>query len=348
MRRFFALEPSAVLRLAAAGLTLLLSTWLGAQPRSATMGSPAFESKAPERSVNAWLLRMHEASRQRAYVGTYVTSAGSAFSSARIWHVCDGEQQVERVEFLTGAPRSTFRHNDQVLTFLYESRVVLVERRESLAFFQNLLQARDSSIAQFYRLGVPGSGRVAGLEADVLDLWPKDGFRFGYRVWTEKRSGLVLKLQTLDGDGSVLEQSAFTEVQIDASVDIAKLTAMMGQTAGYQFEKPELVGTAAASEGWVLKTTAPGFQAINCFKRAVRVAAGRQDNTLQWVFSDGLASVSLFVDVFDPRRHGRPGVFVLGATHTLTRRMGDWWLTAMGEVPMQTLMVFAQGLERNK
>ena len=348
MRHFDGVQSRVLLRLLAAGMSLLLSTWVVAQPQSAAPGSPVLEAKAPERSVNEWLLRLHDASRQRAYVGTYVTSVGSAFSSARIWHVCDGEQQVERVEFLTGAPRSIFRHNDQVLTFLSESRLVLVERRESLAFFQNLLRARDSSIAQFYLLGTPGSGRIAGLEADVLDLRPKDRLRFGYRVWTEKKSGLVLKLQTLDGDGSVLEQSAFTELQIDASVDMAKLTAMMGQTAGYQFEKPELVGTVAASEGWVLKTTVPGFQAINCFKRAVRVVNGRQDNTLQWVFSDGLASVSLFVDVFDPRRHGRPGVFVLGATHTLTRRMGNWWLTAMGEVPMQTLMAFAQGIERIK
>jgi sigma-E factor negative regulatory protein RseB len=63
------------------------------------------------------LMRMHEASRRRAYVGTFVVSAGGAMSSARIWHVCDGELQMERVESLTGEPRSTFRRNEQVLTF---------------------------------------------------------------------------------------------------------------------------------------------------------------------------------------------------------------------------------------
>ena len=61
----------------------------------------------------------------RNYVGTFVVSSNTgAMSSARIWHACEGDQQVERVESLTGAPRSTFRRNEEVVTFLPESRVV--------------------------------------------------------------------------------------------------------------------------------------------------------------------------------------------------------------------------------
>jgi len=330
-------------------LAMIWSASIGAQSSTAPAASAVADTRTAERTVNEWLARLHNASRRGAYVGTYVVSAGNTLSSARIWHVCDGAQQVERVESLTGAPRSTLRHNDQVLTFLSESRVVLVEERESLAFFQNLLKAEDSSIAQFYLLGALGGGRVAGFDADVLELRPRDNLRFGYRVWSEKKSGLVLKLQTLGTDGAVLEQAAFTELQMDASVNVAKLIEMMQQTAGYQVEKPEVVKTMAAGEGWVLKNIVPGFRPRNCYKRVMRLAAtAHQRNTLQWIFSDGLASVSLFVEVFDPRRHGRPLVSVIGATHMVTRRIGDWWLTAVGEVPAQTLMAFAQGLERSK
>ncbi len=348
MNPFEPLMGKAMRRFALTMLAMVVSTWVGAQTPSPAAPS-AVDAKAADRSVTEWLARMHEASRRRAYVGTYVISAGNSLSSARIWHACDGEQQVERVEALTGAPRSTFRHNDQVLTFLSDSRVVLVEKRESLAFFQNLLQAGDASIAQYYILGALAGGRVAGLEAEVVELRPRDSLRFGYRVWSEKKSGLVLKLQTLDGDGSVLEQAAFTELLLDAPVNMSKLTEMMRQTAGYQVEKPELVKTIAAGEGWVLKNAVPGFKPMSCYKRAIGgTTASRQESTLQWIFSDGLASVSLFVDAFDPRRHGRPIGFAQGATHTLTRRIGDWWLTAVGEVPTQTLLAFAQGLERGK
>ena len=69
---------------------------------------------------------------------------------------------------------------------------------------------------------------------------------------------------------------------------------------------------------------------------------------MQWVFSDGLASVSLFIEPFDPARHGSEKIAVMGATHSLTRRIGSFWVTAMGEVPQPTLLRFAQLLERSR
>ncbi len=320
-----------------------------AQTRPPTVAPAAVEGGGAQRSVSEWLMRMHEASRRRAYVGTFVVSAGGTMSSARIWHVCDGEQQMERVESLTGVHRSTFRRNQQVVTFLPESRVVITEKRESLGLFPNLLKAQDSSIAQFYGARAGGHERVAGLEADVVQLQALDSLRFGYRVWTEQKTGLVVKLQTLDNDGRVLEQAAFSELQLDVPVSMAKLAQMMGNTEGYQIETPDLAKTSAAAEGWSLKNEVPGFKPMSCFKRLVGgTADARHESTLQWIFSDGLASVSLFVENFDSRRHGPPGATALGATATLTRRMGDWWLTAVGEVPAQTLLAFAQGLERKK
>ncbi|MDO8251037.1 MAG: MucB/RseB C-terminal domain-containing protein [Rhodoferax sp.] len=328
---------------------MTLGLLAAAQPTSPTVASSVVEGKVAERSVSEWLMRMHEASRRRAYVGTFVVSVGGAMSSARIWHVCDGEQQMERVESLTGAPRSTFRRNEQVVTFLPESRVVVAEKRESLGLFPNLLHANDSSIAQFYSVRASGHERVAGFDADVLHLRPADNLRFGYRVWSEKKTGLVVKLQTLDGDERVLEQAAFSELQLDVPVSMTKLSQMMGNTEGYQVEKPEMVKTTAAAEGWVLKQVVPGFKPMSCYKRLVGAgAAANHESTLQWVFSDGLASVSLFVEAYDSRRHAQPGNQAVGATHMLTRRVGDWWLTVVGEVPPQTLAAFAQGLERKK
>lgn len=338
-----------VIQCAAGILAVTLAVLASAQPLHPSVASSAVEGKAAERSVSDWLMRMHEASRRRAYVGTFVVSAGGAMSSARIWHVCDGDLQMERVESLTGAPRSTFRRNEQVVTFLPESRVAVAEQRESLGLFPNLLQANDSSIGQFYGVRATGHERVAGFEADVLQLQPADSLRFGYRVWSEKETGLVVKLQTLDAQGRVLEQAAFSELQFDVPVSMTKLAQLMSNTEGYQVEKPKMVKTTAAAEGWVLKQVVPGFKPMSCYKRLVGPGAGvSHEGTLQWVFSDGLASVSLFVETFDHRRHVQPGIRALGATHMLTRRVGDWWLTVVGEVPPQTLAAFAQGLARKK
>ncbi|MDB5894043.1 MAG: transcriptional regulator [Rhodoferax sp.] len=303
-----------------------------------------------ERSVSEWLLRMHSASRKRAYVGTFVVSSGSGnLSSARIWHVCNGDDQVERVETLTGAPRSTFRHNDQVVTFLPESKVAQTEKRESLGLFPNLLRAPDSSIPEFYGAKRVGSERVAGFDADVVRVIAKDRLRYGYRIWSEKKSGLVVKLQTLDVDGAVLEQAAFSELQLDAPVRMDKLSAMMANTAGYRVEKIDMQKTTALAEGWALKGDVPGFKPMSCFKRPVAgVSPDAQGGTLQWIFSDGLASVSLFIENFDAKRHSREGFMAMGATQSFSQRVSDWWITVVGEVPPQTLKAFAQALERKK
>lgn len=337
----------------AAGLCLVQMA--GAQTRAAPLAplQPVqTESKADLSSMGVleWLQRMHAASRKQSYVGTFVVSASAGnLSSARIWHVCEGNQQVERIEALSGPPRSTYRHNDRVLTFLPERRVVRSERRENLELFPNLPGAPDVSLTGLYSARLIGRGRVAGFDADVVALMPRDPLRFGYRVWSERNSGLVIKLQTVDGDGQVVEQSAFLELQLDAPIKMHVLSQMMNSTAGYKMEKAELQRITPESEGWALKGPIAGFKPVSGYSRAMGGAAP-SERTLQWIFSDGLASVSLFLEPYDAQRTLQEAVFSVGATSTLTRRIadknGDWWLTAVGEVPAQTLDAFARSLAR--
>ena len=311
------------------------------------MPTPATASES--RGINEWLARMHEASKKRAYIGTFVVSSGGAMSSAKIWHVCEGNDQMERVDTLTGAPRTIFRHNDQVMTFMPDHKVVRTEKRESLGLFPELLQSTDARIADFYKMRADGVDRVAGVVADVTVLAPKDTMRFGYRVWTEQKKGLVVKLQTLDLDGKVLEQAAFSELQLDAPVKMDKLRQLMGRVEGYRVEKPVLVKTTASAEGWLLKAPVAGFTPMSCYKRPVTGGeSGAIQEPLQWIFSDGLASVSIFVEPYDRQRHDKEATLSMGATQTITRHLDPYWVTVMGEVPMTTLRLFADGLERKK
>jgi len=320
-------------------LAVASALWLPAHSQSTP--------QAPTRSVNEWLTRMHEASRQRAYMGTLVVSAGSTMSASRIWHICDGTQQMERVDTLTGAQRTTIRRNSDVITFVPESKVAWIEKRESLGLFPELLRTPSNQIPEFYGVVERGSERVAGHLADVVEITPKDALRFGYRIWAEKKTGLVIKLQTLGEQGAVLEQVAFSELQLDAPVRMDKLKQLMGETKGYELHKPVLKKTTAEAEGWRLKEPVPGFMPMSCHTRESEVS-GMASAPVQWVFSDGLASVSLFVEPYDASRHAQEKAAVMGATHSLTRRIGLHWLTAMGEVPPGTLRRFALALERTR
>ena len=322
-------------------------------PLPAPAASAAAAMDAETQSLHDWLRQMHEAAKNRRYAGTFVVSSGGAMSSAKIWHVCEGSQQIERIETLSGAPRSTFRHNDQVITFLPEHKLARREKRQSLGLFPEGFQSADSRIADFYKFRRGGTERVAGVQADVSLLLPKDALRFGYRVWTERKSGLVVKLQTLDIDGRVLAQAAFSELQLNAPIKMDKLLLMMNKVEGYRLEKPVLLKTTADLQGWALSAPVAGFKSVSCYKRPAGVAgvastAAPGDEALQWVFSDGLASVSIFVDLHDPRSELQEASFSMGATQALTRQLDAYRITVIGEVPMATLQLFANGVTHKK
>lgn len=315
---------------------------------------PAFaQTSVAGPSLTQWLVRVHQAARQSAYTGTFVVMAGDNLASAKIWHACDGQQQLERVVSLSGTARATYRLNDKVVTFFPTSRRAVVENRESLNLFSNRLQATDSSIAEFYRFQPLGVQRIAGFDADVVRLVPKDQWRYGFTVWSERGTGLVLQLKTFDLDGRVLEQAAFSELQLNATVDKAELLRLMDQTDGYQMERPTMLRINPAEHGWALRQGVTGFKPMGCYQRPVVLPAAAAPldakTTVQWVFSDGMATVSLFMEPFDVRRHLREGRTALGgATQSVARQMGDWWITAVGEAPPSTLEALVQGLERKK
>ena len=313
----------------------------------------ADESKA----LGRWLQQMHEAARTRSYTGIFVIHSGSSMSSAKITHVAQGGQQAERVETLTGTPRIIYRHNNQVITFLPQQKTMRRETRDSIGLFPGLVQATDSQIGDFYQLRPDGNERVAGVEADKVVLLPRDNLRFGYRIWAERKSALVVKLQTIDSEGNVLEQAAFSQLQMDAGISLSALQKQMGQVQGWKVAEeagPALAKTTANAEGWMLKTPVPGFESTAAYKRVV---PGTQSPSkalepaapFQWVFSDGMASVSIFIEPLAPgqllAKRDAAGASV-GATQMWTQPLGNYALTLMGEVPLVNLRLFADSIRR--
>jgi sigma-E factor negative regulatory protein RseB len=305
------------------------------------------------REVRSWLMRIHEAASRRNFLGTFIVSAGGAVSSARIAHFCEGSNQFERIDSLDGQTRHVFRHNDVVHTLWPHARVALVEQRDLLNSFPALFQGGEDRIAEHYEVRPQGTERVAGHDANVLMLKPRDPYRFGYRLWSEKASGLLLRADVLGERGEILETSAFSDVAIGVRAQPEAVLQPMRKLDGYRVVKPTLTPTKLEAEGWTLKQAVPGFRQVSCVKRPLdgTLDAGSGSDgpeALQTIFSDGLTYVSVFIEPFSAERHPRGMLTTLGATQTLMRRHGDWWVTVVGDVPAATLKAFASGLERRK
>ena len=296
----------------------------------------------------SWLARVRQAALTRNYQGTLVFNASGVVSSSRVAHYCEGKQRYERIDVLDGETRQVFRHNEVTQTLWPKARVAVIEQRDGAAEFPSL-PAADARGLDAYELRLLGTERMAGHDAQVLLLKPRDGHRFAQRLWADQSSGLLLRADILGSKGEVLESAAFSDVVIGGKAQPEAVLAPMRKLDGYRVVRPSVLRTQLEAEGWSQVRTVPGFQLVSCLKRPLSAAHESKSpsdaTVLQAVFSDGMTHVSVFVEPFDAQRH-KPVATSLGATHTWMSRSGPWWITAMGDVPMATLQLFAASLDR--
>jgi len=333
-------------------LAPLAFAWVALAHAAPVCGQPLAAASAPQSDVRSWLLRIHDAAGRRNFQGTFVVSGGGNVASARISHFCEGPNQYERIESLDGKQRKVYRYNDVVHTVWPASHIAMIEQRGMLSSFPALLQAGDDGIGEWYEVRAEGSDRVAGHDADVLAVRARDGLRYGYRLWADHASGLLLRAEVLGEKGDVLETSAFSEVAIGVRPQPETVVQAMRKLDGYRVVRPLLTPTRLESEGWTMRQIAPGFRQVSCVSRQIdppgEASSPASSPVVQSIYSDGLTYVSVFIEPFRPERHTRPLIAAVGATSTLAQRRGDWWVTVVGDTPPATLKMFAAALERRK
>ena len=315
-----------------------------APPQSIASGESAGD-------LRGWLARIHDAAARSNYVGTFVNSTGTSVVSSRVGHYVEGHNTLERVDALDGEPRSMLRVNDEVRTLWPRYRVAVVEPVDPRASFPALVSGSENHIPDFYELHVQPSERIAGHDTDRLLLKARDDSRFDHVVWADHATGLLLRVD-VQVAGRTLESSGFSDVNIGVKPDAAAVYAELHRADGYHVVRPVIEHTRLETEGWEMQAgmLPAGFQALDCVRRALDMPGqtGVPPKVLQAIWSDGITHVSLFIEPFQPQRHRSEGLTVIGATHTLTRRVNDMWLTAVGDVPPATLDQFVRGLERKQ
>ncbi|ABN90568.1 MucB/RseB C-terminal domain-containing protein [Burkholderia pseudomallei] len=327
-------------------LLLCAAALLSAQPRAFAQPD---DPVATRRQAAEWLDRIQQAAQQQNYEGTFVYQRGAYVQSSRIVHVATkGDGEYERVESLDGKPRKLLRHNDDLYTFVPERRLCVVERRQNKDSFPALLGASGEQVLSVYEPKSLGRDRVAGLDAQVVELVPKDAYRFAYKLWTDAKTGLLLRSQTLDTDDRVLEQIAFSQLQLGAAAPSQKtaIAAGMRNLGGWTVVRPPVAPVDIEAQGWQIAPTVAGFRKIREVRRpmAARDANDPPIAVDQAVFTDGLATISVFIEPAEKnsRKEGAGGT---GATHVLVKRRGDFWITVLGEAPPSTLQQFASAIE---
>ncbi len=299
----------------------------------------AWAADAPVDPV-ALLNRIQQAAQRQNYVGTYVHQQGSQVQSSHVTHVQDRTGEHEKLELMDGQAREFIRHNDDVRCYVPDSKLLLIEKRARYDTFPALLTSSAADVDQYYHLSVEGVDRIAGRAAQVIVLEARDHERYGYRLWYDRETFLLLKAQTVGEKGNAIEQVAFTEIAIGVPIEASRLKPTAPNADGWRVETNRMIPVDLGRAGWAVAQPTAGFHKV----MEVRRAFGGREDIGQMVFSDGLASISIFIEPVAPQ-DAVEGDANKGPVNVVTRRHGDFWLTIVGDAPASAIRQMAASID---
>ena len=302
------------------------------------------DSPANANDGMGWLGRIAVAAQRLSYTGVFVYQNEQHSETSRIVHVVDVGGERERLEALDGSPREVLRADGEVVCYLPAQRMVLKEKEGQHKSFPASLPASLNSLTDSYLIRKGEMVRIAGQDAQQVILEPKDRFRYGHLLWADVGSGLLLKARMVNDRHETLEQFTFTQVQIGGNIDGADLKSRMAAGSGDWRVHDARGGEEMADvRGWGFRNTIPGFRRTASMKRHL---GSKGTEVVHMVFSDGVASISVFMEPVLAGEKPVSGMFKSGATNIYKRIAGGQLVTVLGEVPPLTLKRLGDGVEQ--
>ncbi len=293
------------------------------------------------------LRQMSEASMGLNYRGTFVYLHNGQLEAMQVVHRAAKEGEQERLVALTGEAREVLRDKDRVTCILPNSKAVMVDKSIPRQPFPAALPRDLEALTDTYEFQVLGEDRVSGRPARIVAIRPLDAFRYGYRLWLERDIHLLLKSDLIDSDGRAVEQMMFTDVEIlDAVSDAALTPSLHGD--GYTWHEQKEGGAAddhaeAGESAWSVTGLPAGFMRTHRNRHSMPSAAVPVEHM---VFSDGLATVSVYIEPRQADAQGLSGHSNMGAVNALGVQVGDYQVTVVGEVPRLTVERIGQSVRR--
>jgi sigma-E factor negative regulatory protein RseB len=309
----------------------------------------------------AWLEKMNKALSSRNYDGTFFHISGGRVETMRIVHRVRSGRVTERLQSLDGSGREFVRANDELTCYLPDQHTVLVEPRQDRGPFLGSLPQFDSTVSDFYRIEALPETHILGRAVKGVAVNPKDQFRFGYRLWLDEKTAMPLRTQLCDSHGQVIEQILFARLDMPENIPDSDLAPTV-HTDGMRWVRqgPSGDATSAALAAYRASQLPPGFRLTIQGAQTLGDAASPASHL---VYSDGLATVSVFVEeqtvtvtgvVTSGDSQAQPsptpqspmqGLARVGSGYAYSTVVQGHQVTAVGEVPAQTVESIAHSVK---
>jgi sigma-E factor negative regulatory protein RseB len=314
----------------------------------------------PQRSHGAddprvWLQKMNQALATRNYDGTFFHLSEGRVETMRIVHRVRAGRVTERLQSLDGSGREFVRNNEELTCYLPDQHTVLVEPTPDHGSFLGSLPQFGADVNEFYRIDSLPPTHILGRPARVIAVNPKDQFRFGYRLWLDEKTAMPLKTQLCDSRGQVIEQIFFARLDMPETIPDSDLAPAV-RTDGMRWVRqgPSHDSASPALSAYRASELPPGFHLT---VTGAQTIGGATIPASHLVYSDGLATVSVFVEAprpsapaTDASRSAQPeppmqGLARVGSGFAFSTVVQGHQVTAVGEVPAQTVEFIAHSVK---
>jgi len=294
--------------------------------------------------------RAIDAGRTLDYDGVFVYQREMALDAMRLIHRGSGGTETERLVSLSGPAREVLRDGSRVTCTFADDKAVMVEKRQPRDLLSFGLSGAVEDLAAEYEFRLGHADRVAGRSTRVVQILPRTRDRYGYRLWVDDASQLLLKSVVLDHDGHPLEQVEFAQIAIGGPISDQMLEPEVNGVdfTWYTNEAPTPENAPTGDEaggGWQISWLPPGFEMHR--EQTEHMAASRLP-VRHFVYSDGLATVSVFIEKLPESAAPLQGYSSLGAVNAFSRVADDYQITVVGEVPQTTVRQIAAAVANRR
>jgi sigma-E factor negative regulatory protein RseB len=298
--------------------------------------------RAAAQDARDWLERMGRAVEQLNYQGTFVHVLDGTAETLHIVHRNVDGQSGERIVSLDGAGGEFVRQGAVVQGIFPDRRIVVHESRSDVSPLVSALPSNTAELEPHYEINLRGSARVADRPVQVLEINPRDEFRYGYKLWLDQETAMPLQSTLIDDRGEVVEQILFTGIEIHADIPASALEPTIDTTGFTTLRAPEPTPLEADIPWPAAAAVAVGFRLSH---ESQAPMAGSDTPVKHLVYSDGLATVSVFIEAPATNADVRDGFTAAGSTNAYSLTLSDGSkVTAIGEVPRQTVRTIASSL----
>jgi sigma-E factor negative regulatory protein RseB len=283
------------------------------------------------------------AARELNYQGVFVYQNGAQTRSVQITHMNNAGRELTRNVVLDGQPREVFSEGSDIVIFNAKNNKVVIEKRRGQNLFPAMLPTNLDVLKSSYTAKLGPVERIAGREAQIIDLVPNDTYRYSYRVWSDVEFGLLVRMTLMDQQGKAVEQIGFTQLSMLNTHELDWFQPKIDLTKQYVME--EELPVNHVSNNWVVANLPPGYRKIDHIEHIV---PGKTTVVNQVIFSDGIASVSLFIEPIKKGVRPKTGHKVVGSTNICANVVEGYQVIVVGEVPAQTVQQIAKAISFNK